>query len=442
MKTIAIIGFGRFGKVLARLLSPEFKVLVHDIENLSKEAQSLGAEFVDLEKALSPDTIFYAVPISKFEATLKSHLPILKNKDKKLLVDVLSVKMHPKKVFEKLLPKNCQAMLTHPMFGPDSIGKSDSNKLPIVIDQFTASKQEYDFWKKFFESKNLKVINMSASQHDKLAANSQGITHFVGRMLQHMNMKKTSIDTLGAKKLHEIIEQTCNDSWELFRDLQTKNPYTKQMRVKIEKSVERISSKLLPKRINPNKLIVGIQGGPGSFSQQAAKHILQKKGIKYEIKNLYTTDKVLNALHIGDIDRGVFAVHNSVGGVVHESVNAMAKFKFKIIEEFSIIIAHSLIIRPDAKLEDIDTIMTHPQVIKQCKNTLKKKYPTIKLTSGKAQLIDHSKVASMLKQKKLGKNIATMGSSDLAKLNNLKIVEENLQDQNQNHTSFFWVKRT
>ncbi|MBS1266975.1 MAG: Prephenate dehydratase [Candidatus Woesearchaeota archaeon] len=189
-------------------------------------------------------------------------------------------------------------------------------------------------------------------------------------------------------------------------------------------------------------MIVGIQGGPGSFSQQAAKHILQKKGIKYEIKNLYTTDKVLNALHIGDIDRGVFAVHNSVGGVVHESVNAMAKFKFKIIEEFSIIIAHSLIIRPDAKLEDIDTIMTHPQVIKQCKNTLKKKYPTIKLTSGKAQLIDHSKVASMLKQKKLGKNIATMGSSDLAKLNNLKIVEENLQDQNQNHTSFFWVKRT
>ena len=47
-------------------------------------------------------------------------------------------------------------------------------------------------------------------------------------------------------------------------------------------------------------------------------------------------------MHEGDIDQGLFATHNSIGGIVMESVEAMAQYKFSIIEEFAIIISHAL----------------------------------------------------------------------------------------------------
>ena len=42
-------------------------------------------------------------------------------------------------------------------------------------------------------------------------------------------MRSTEINTLGFNDLLGVIEQTCNDSWDLFRDLQKYNPYTGEM---------------------------------------------------------------------------------------------------------------------------------------------------------------------------------------------------------------------
>lgn len=40
----------------------------------------------------------------------------------KLIVDVLSVKNHPKQVMLETLPGDCDILCTHPMFGPESGG--------------------------------------------------------------------------------------------------------------------------------------------------------------------------------------------------------------------------------------------------------------------------------------------------------------------------------
>lgn len=187
---------------------------------------------------------------------------------------------------------------------------------------------------------------------------------------------------------------------------------------------------------------IGIQGGKGSFNEEAVHYYIAQNSIKdFEIVYLYTTEAVLKALSKKQIDIGQFAIHNSTGGVVWETLTAMGKYKFNVEQEFSIIIAHALMIRKDAKFEDIDTIMTHPQVLKQCKNSLYEKYPHLTLTSGKGDLIDHSNVAKHLSEKKLNKNIATMGSKILAKIYDLQIVEDNLQDNKHNYTSFLIVTR-
>lgn len=427
MKTIAIVGFGRFGKTLYHLLKDDFKIIIFDRNRPIKEI--FGA-----------DVIFYAVPISAFEKVIKNHKQYFR--DNQLLIDVLSVKEHPEKIFRKYLKgKKTQAILTHPMFGPDS-SKNGFKGLPLIINRFTSDSQNYEFWKNYFIKKGLKIIEISPKVHDQLAAGSQGITHFIGRLLNEMNFQETSIDSLGAKKLHEVMDQTCHDTWELFLDLQNYNFYTKRMRLKLGQAYDKFYNQLLPKRISKKHLVFGIQGGIGSFNEEAIFYYLKKQKIKkYKIKYLYTTEKVLKNIHEDNIDLGLFAIQNAIGGIVQESTHAMAKYKFKIIEEFEISIKHFLMKRKDVKSREIKTIMAHPQVFQQCPKTLDEKYPNFDLISGKGDLLDTAKAAAALAHGKIPKNTAILGPKNLAKIYNLDIIDENLQDDKKNLTTFFLIKR-
>jgi prephenate dehydrogenase len=100
------------------------------------------------------------------------------------------------------------------------------------------------FWKETFASLGLRVVQMSAEEHDREAAFTQGITHVIGRVLKDMDLQPSPIATVGYKKLLEIVDQTCNDPWQLFLDLQQYNPYTRQMRQKLQNSFQRILTKL------------------------------------------------------------------------------------------------------------------------------------------------------------------------------------------------------
>ena len=435
-KTVTIIGFGRFGRTLYQLLKDDFSVTIY---KRHKEKSSLPITS-DLQKAYESEVIFYAVPIQAFAEIITSHKKFFRPDH--VLIDVLSVKIYPSEILKKHLSgSKTQAILTHPMFGPDS-SKNGFADLPIVMDKFLATNETYSFWKEYFASKKLRVIELSAAEHDKLAANSQGLTHFIGRLMEEIELEKTPIDTIGTTKLLEVKEQTCNDTWELFINLQHYNPYTKKMRVKLGIAYDKLYNKLIPKQKTDEYITIGIQGGIGSFNEEAINYYLRRNGIKkYKIEYLHTSKNVLRALHEGDIDQGLFATHNSIGGIVMESVEAMAEYKFSIIEEFAIIISHALLIRKDAMLKDITEIMSHPQVFSQCKKTLEKKYPHLQKTSGKRELIDHALVAKKLSEGKLPKNTATMGSKILAQLYGLTVIEDNLQDLQENYTSFLLVGR-
>lgn len=436
-KNITIIGFGRFGKTLFRLLQDDFSVTIY--QRTKKEQTNLPIT-TDLKKAYESDVIFFAVPIQSFAEVIAEHKKYFKPNH--VLIDVLSVKTYPASILKKQLKQTkIQALLTHPMFGPDSSKKGFEN-LPIVMDKFLATDETYNFWKNYFNKKKLRVIELSAEEHDKLAANSQGVTHFIGRLLDEFNMKQTPIDTVGAVKLLEVKEQTCNDTWELFHNLQTYNPYTKIMRIKLGKAYDKLYNQLLPEYVDLRYLIYGIQGGVGSFNEEALLHYLnQEKITDYKIDYLYTTEKVLRSLHEGNIDFGIFAITNSTGGLVEETMQALTKYQCSIVKDFEILIKHFLMKQKDAKTEDIDTIMAHPQVLKQCEQTLAKKYARFKLLSGKGDLVDTAKAAEQLAKKKLPNNVAILGPLTLAKRYQFDILGENLQDKKDNYTRFLLVKR-
>src|SRR3989344_3608082 len=443
MKKVGIIGFGRFGKTLHRLLQGDFDVTLFDTDKSAfknfKKSKYTGIT-QDLAEVYKNEVIFYCVPISKFESVIESHKKYFKNEH--LLIDILSVKELPERIFlENLKGLKTQAILTHPMFGPDS-SKDGFKGLRMVMDRFMSSKKQYDFWKKYFISKGLEVVELSARKHDELAARSQGVTHFVGRLLSDYGFPKTPIDTKGAEWLHKVADQTTNDSWELFTNLQNYNRHTKQMRIRLGRAYDRLYNKLLPKRINPDYIIFGIQGGRGSFNEQAILSYIKSKKISgYKIEYLYTSEKVLKNVHEGNVDFGLFATHNFIGGVGGGFIFGLSGYKFGIVEDVVIPIRHFLMKRKDVSSDNITRIMAHSQVFKQCKSTLTKRFPRFKLESGKGDLVDTARAAEALSLGRIPKTVAILGPKVLSELYDLEIIAENLQDDKINNTSFLLVTR-
>jgi arogenate dehydrogenase (NADP+) len=443
-KNVAVVGFGRFGRLWASMLKDDCDLVVYDSdEHLRAEVAAQGFSSVPLHTALAADVIFYCVPISSFESTLHEHASYFARLEgSRTLIDTLSVKVHPREVFDRHLPETYEALLTHPMFGPDSVAVGGLAGQTIVLDRYRMTDAAFDDWQRYFAGKGLTVVVMSADHHDRLAAESQGVTHFVGRTLERFGFEPTPIDTLGTRKLHEITAQVTNDTEQLFVDLQTRNPYTSAMRVRLSHAQDTVFDQLLPNRLQTDRLVVGIQGGRGSFNEAAARHLMSgTPDVPFELVYLHTTERVLRALHDGSVDRGLFAIHNSAGGMVGESVSAMAKYRFDIIEEFAIKISHALMVSSTADMASVNTVMTHPQVLAQCRATLVSKYPHLRQMSGEGDLIDHAKVAELLGSAELEPTIATMGSSVLAEIYGLRVIEDNLQDLGENFTSFLWVQR-
>jgi prephenate dehydrogenase len=232
MNKVSIIGYGRFGAMLHALLSKGFEVDVYD----KKQINNSDVNEVSLKDALKNETIFIAVPIRDFESLIHE----IKNdiQGNKTVIDVCSVKVFPKNVMTQNLSAEIDIIATHPLFGPDSLKDSGS---VMTMESVRDSYGRFEFWKNYFDSQNITIEEISAEEHDMMAARSQGLTHFVGRVIDDFGTDQTRIDTEGYKALHKLVNQTCNDSWELFEDIQSYNPYTQKMVSKLSESFKKIN---------------------------------------------------------------------------------------------------------------------------------------------------------------------------------------------------------
>lgn len=187
-------------------------------------------------------------------------------------------------------------------------------------------------------------------------------------------------------------------------------------------------------------LKIGIQGGRGSFNEEACISYCSKKGWSdYQIQYLYHSSRVLTYLNEGKIDLAQCALYNNYGGIVQETIHPLGQFNFKFIDEYRHSVVHHLMIHPNASLDNITAIMTHPQVFLQCKDTLAKKYPSLKQEVGDGDMIDSGYVAQCLSNGTLPVTYAVCGCKNLSTAHNLKIIDSNLQYNPTNLTSFIWL---
>ncbi len=230
---------GRFGYFWAGLLSKYFDVWGYS-RNSSRKTPP-GVKRASEDDVLKCDVLFFAVSISSFKEVLQ------RVRDRinpgRLVIDTCSVKVYPAKWMDSILREGVKIMASHPMFGPDS-ASSGLKGLPMILWPLRNSEEEFKYWRGFFETIGLKVFRMDPHSHDREAAFTQGITHYLGRVIADLGLNESPIGTVGYRKLLEIMTQTCNDPWQLFIDLQMYNPYTSEMRERLHKSINKIMSML------------------------------------------------------------------------------------------------------------------------------------------------------------------------------------------------------
>jgi prephenate dehydratase len=183
---------------------------------------------------------------------------------------------------------------------------------------------------------------------------------------------------------------------------------------------------------------IGIQGGKGSFSEQAAYEFAHNHGFEgASIDYLISSEAVLAGVENGLVDYGIFAMENAQGGVVIESVEALAKYRCDIIEMFHIPVDQNLLGIAGTVVGDITEIHSHQQALRQCKDYLSEHFWTRPLIEED----DTAEAARRLAEGKLPPTAGVIANKACAELYGLEILQESIHDLKHNLTLFLGVKK-
>lgn len=220
---LGLIGFGAFGRLTARHLSPWFDIYAHDPAAEDCEG---WATLTDLATAACP-TVILAVPVEALEATLIAIGPHLR--PDALVIDVGSVKVKPAQAMDALLPPGVRIVGTHPLFGPQS-GKDGIAGLRIAVCEVRGAKDARRVAAFCRRALGLKVFQVSPEDHDREAATVQGLTHLIARVLMAMEPLPTRMTTASFDRLMQAVDMVRHDSPAVFRAIERDNPFAAEVR--------------------------------------------------------------------------------------------------------------------------------------------------------------------------------------------------------------------
>lgn len=238
---IGIVGYGRFGRLMARYLSEDLPVRVHRRRESTLEDWEARIAFDRLEAVCAERVVILSVPISALRAALAEIAPFLRSDA--VVVDVCSVKTDPIRWMREALPPSVSILATHPMFGPDSAADSLRDR-KIVLCRERISDGRYRKVRDYLAGKGLDLIETTADEHDRQIAVSLALTHTIGRSLAAFGAGDLPIDTEGYRRLLHILDVVEHDTWQLFEDMNTYNPYAAEARAGFLQALETIHRRL------------------------------------------------------------------------------------------------------------------------------------------------------------------------------------------------------
>jgi len=172
-------------------------------------------------------------------------------------------------------------------------------------------------------------------------------------------------------------------------------------------------------------------GPKSTFTEIAARENFGEIGIYIPFESI---PEVFKSVENEKCKYGVVPIENSNGGSVTETMDMLLVSPLVICKEIIIDIKQCLIAKN--KNDKIRYIYSHPQAIMQCKNWIKKNYPSARIIH-----TNSTAAATLTVANKKENNSAAIASSIAAKEYKLEIIEENISDNKINKTRFIVVSK-
>jgi len=162
-------------------------------------------------------------------------------------------------------------------------------------------------------------------------------------------------------------------------------------------------------------------GPAGTYSHRAASAVADDVDFRESVT------AIVEAVAVGDHERGVVPIENSIEGSVTETLDALADTEVSVVREIVTPIRHALL----AQGETFDVVASHSQALAQCRDYLETHYPDV----------DREAVASTARGVEYARedaSVAAIGHPANADGDEaLKVVAEDIQDRDSNATRFF-----
>jgi len=174
---------------------------------------------------------------------------------------------------------------------------------------------------------------------------------------------------------------------------------------------------------------IAFLGPEASFTHQAAE---SKFGALSTYFPISTIKGVFREVASGKAKFGVIPIENSSNGIVSDTISCLNDFNLKIIAEVVIEIHHVFASTSD-KIKDIQKIYSKDIAFGQCEDFLGD------FAFDEIEQIPVESTAKAAKLAVIEPNSAAICSAVAAKINNLPVLFENIEDNQNNRTRFFIV---
>lgn len=192
-------------------------------------------------------------------------------------------------------------------------------------------------------------------------------------------------------------------------------------------------SDLSPSPMHGSVLRVAYQGVPGAYSEAAAsKAYPQCEPVPCE-----QFEVAFQAVELWLADRAVLPVENSLGGSIHRNYDLLLRHRLHIVGEVQLPVHHCLLAMPGVKKEQLRRVISHPQALAQCEQTLTR----IGLVKVAREAVDDTAGAAQFIAENNLRDTAAIASYRAAEIYGLQVMADGIQDDPSNVTRFVVLAR-
>ncbi len=237
---IGLLGYGRFGRALAELLTAHgYGVTAFD--PVATVPEQIRAASVS-ELAAEAGVIFVAVPIGATRSALAELRPHLGAGQ--VVADVGSVKVNVREAMEQVLGDDLPWVATHPLFGPASL-RLGGAPLEVVICPSPAHPAAADQVAAIYRRLGCDVLIEDAVDHDRRMATTHALTFFIAKGLLDAGVDGSERFTPASfRAIARVLDTVRSDAGHLFGVLQLHNPYAAEARQSFLASLAAIDATL------------------------------------------------------------------------------------------------------------------------------------------------------------------------------------------------------